>query len=133
MAKQFDRIEPSHREFIERQRIFFTASGTATSRVNVSPREASSFRVLGENEVAYLDLTGSGNETAAHLKAWGRLTIMMCAFEGWPTILRLYGRGRVLRRSSDAYARLLAAHFGAEPIGARQIVVLHVDTVQTSC
>jgi len=133
MAKHFGRIEPAHRDFIERQRIFFTASAAPASRVNLSPRDAASLRVLGENEVAYLDLTGSGNETAAHLRADGRVTIMMCAFEGPPMILRLFGRGRILRRGSEAYARLLAAQFGAEPVGARQIVVIDVDGVQTSC
>ena len=89
MAKFFDHIEPPLKEFIERQHIFFTASATADSRINLSPKGSDSFRVLGENAVAYLDQTGSGNEAAAHLRADGRLTIMFCAFEGPPMILRL--------------------------------------------
>jgi hypothetical protein len=134
MAKQFPRIAPAHRDFILRQRVFFTASAAAGARVNVSPRGIDALRVLGENEVVYLDRTGSGNETAAHLRADGRLTLMFCAFAGPPMILRLYGRGRILRRGSPAYANLLALAFDSvEPPGARQIVMLDVELVQTSC
>jgi hypothetical protein len=134
MAKQFPEISPALQEFIRRQRVFFTASAAATGRVNVSPRGADMLRVLGPNAVAYLDLTGSGNETAAHLRATGRLTLMFCAFEGAPMILRLYGAGRVLRRGGPDYAGLLAAEYGGtEPLGARQMVWLDIDLVQTSC
>src|SRR5580700_8082593 len=134
MSQMFSRIEPALQEFIERQRIFFTGSATADSRVNVSPKGSDSLRVIGPNAVAYLDQTGSGNEAAAHLKADGRLTIMFCAFEGPPNILRLYGRGEVLRRGSAAYDELLTSAFaGEEPIGARQMIRLHIDLVKTSC
>ncbi len=134
MAKQFPVIEEAHRAFIARQHVFFTASATATSRVNVSPRETACFRVLDERGVAYLDCTGSGSETSAHLRADGRLTIMFCAFSGPPLILRLYGRGEALRRGGADYAALLdGAYDGRETPGARQIVRLAVDLVQTSC
>ena len=134
MAKQFARIEAEHHDFILRQRVFFTASAAPDGRVNVSPREAGSLRLIGPNCVAYLDLTGSGSETAAHLRVTPRLTLMFCAFEGPPRILRLYGQGRSLRRGSAAYAELLAAHYAnEEPLGARQIVLIDVDLVQTSC
>jgi hypothetical protein len=134
MAKQFPEISPALREFILRQRVFFTASAAAAGRVNVSPRGTDLLRVLGPNAAVYLDLTGSGNETAAHLRATGRLTLMFCAFEGAPMILRLYGAGRVLRRGGPDYARLLAAEYGsAEPLGARQMIWLDIDLVQTSC
>lgn len=134
MAKQFSEIGPSHRDFILRQRVFFTGSAAAEGRVNVSPKDGAALRILDANRAAYLDCTGSGNETAAHLRATGRLTLMVCAFEGPPMILRLYGEGRVLKRGTPAYAALLAEAFdGAEPPGARQIVVLDVDLVQTSC
>jgi len=134
MAKRFARIEPAHHDFILRQRIFFVASAAPGSRVNVSPKGLDALRVLGPLQVAYLDRTGSGAETAAHLLADGRLTIMVCAFEGAPQILRLYGRGQALRRGSPAYAELLATAFpGEEPPGARQIVLMDVDLVQTSC
>ncbi|MGN6101189.1 MAG: pyridoxamine 5'-phosphate oxidase family protein, partial [Devosia sp.] len=91
-------------------------------------------RVLGPNRVCYLDLTGSGNETAAHSLADGRLTVMFCAFEGPPLILRLYGRSTVLARGTAAYDELLANRYsGHELLGSRQIVVLDFDLVQTSC
>jgi Pyridoxamine 5'-phosphate oxidase len=108
MAKQFIGIEPHHREFILQQRIFFTASAAAQGRVNVSPKDGAALRILNPNSVAYLDQTGSGNETAAHLRANGRLTIMFCAFAGAPMILRLYGQGKILSRGSLAYSELLA-------------------------
>jgi hypothetical protein len=134
MAKQFAEIGPSHRDFILRQRVFFTASAAAGSRINLSPKDGASLRVLGPDRVAYLDCTGSGNETSAHMLADGRLTIMVCAFEGPPMILRLYGRGHVVHRGSSEYASLLNAEFaGVEPAGARQFVVLDVELVQTSC
>ncbi|HEX3891316.1 MAG TPA: pyridoxamine 5'-phosphate oxidase family protein [Terracidiphilus sp.] len=134
MGKKFAALEPIHHDFIQKQQMFFVASATAESRVNVSPKDGASLRILDAQRVAYLDQTGSGNETAAHLRADGRLTLMFCALQGVPLILRLYGKGIVLARRSPAYAEMLASHFGnVEPPGARQIVVLHVDLVQTSC
>jgi len=134
MGKQFSSIEPAHREFIERQQIFFNASAASSGRVNVSPRDVAAMRVLDSKTVIYLDRTGSGNETAAHLLADGRLTLMFCAFEGTPLILRLYGRGRVVPRRSPEYNDLLASHYGGTEVpGARQIVRLDVESVQTSC
>ncbi len=134
MAQRFPSIEPQHRGFIARQQVFFTASAAATGHVNISPRGADALRVLGPNRVVYLDRTGSGNETAAHLLADGRLTVMLCAFDGPPLIMRLYGQGHTLRRDSADYAALLAAEYSnTEPLGARQMVVLEVELVQTSC
>lgn len=134
MAKQFPALDASLTAFIGRQHIFFAASAAASSRVNISPKDNKSLRVLGPNQVAYLDQTGSGNETSAHMLADGRMTIMFCAFQGPPLILRLYGKGRIWLRGSGEYARLLSESFDAvEPPGARQIVVLDFDLVQTSC
>jgi hypothetical protein len=134
MAKFFAAIDDRLREFIERQHIFFNASACAEGRVNLSPRDGAALRVVDANTVVYLDRTGSGNETAAHLKANGRLTLMFCAFEGPPLILRLYGRGRVVARGTEEYEALLAELFaGTEPLGVRQMVRLAVETVQTSC
>ena len=134
MAKQFERIEPAHAAFIAPAKIFFTASAAATGRVNVSPRGTDALRVLDPNAVAYLDETGSGNETAAHLRASGRLTIMFCGFENVPMILRLYGQGRSLPRGTPEYDALLATAFNnQEPPGARQIIRLDIEMVQTSC
>ena len=134
MAQQHPSISSAHRAFIEKQHIFFTASAAAEGPVNLSPKGLGGFRVLDENTVAYLDLTGSGNETAANLLADGRLTIMFCAFQGPPLILRLYGQGRVIGRADPEYRTLLDGSFGGEePAGARHIVVLNVELVQTSC
>ena len=134
MAKQFSSIDDRLRDFIARQHIFFTASAAANSRVNVSPRETLCLRILSPNTAIYLDRTGSGNETSAHMKADGRLTIMFCAMQGPPMILRLYGRGRIIHRSLPEYRELLHGHYaGDEPLGARQIVWLDIDLVQTSC
>jgi hypothetical protein len=134
LAKAFSVLEQSHRDFIARQHLFFVASAAATGHVNLSPKGLDSLRILGPTSVAYLDLTGSGNETAAHLLADGRLTLMFCAFDGAPLILRLYGKGKSLFRGSADYADLLASAFGGmEPLGARQIVRLEIERVQTSC
>lgn len=134
MAKRFPAIENAHKEFIERQHIFFVASAAREGRVNVSPKDAAALRVLSANRVAYLDQTGSGNETAAHIRADGRVTLMFCAFDGPPLILRLYGRGAVLTPGSAGYRQLLASAFsGEERPGLRQIVVLDIDLVITSC
>src|SRR5437868_10910045 len=114
MAKQFARIEDIHRNFITRQHIFFTASAAEDTRVNVSPRSTEALRLLDDLTAIYRDRTGSGNETAAHLKADGRLTIMFCAFDGPPVILRLYGRGRMVRGHSAVYLSLLEGCFGGD-------------------
>ena len=134
MAKQFPHLEPHHRRFIEAQHMFFTASAASTGHVNVTPRSSDMFRVLSDNAVMYLDRTGSGNETAAHLKADGRLTIMFCAVAGPPLIMRLYGKGRVIHRDSAEFSERLAKHFNNDaPLGARQMIHLDFDLVQTSC
>ncbi|WP_299139230.1 pyridoxamine 5'-phosphate oxidase family protein [uncultured Tateyamaria sp.] len=134
MAKQFPALDQAKRDFILRQHIFFTASATADSRINISPREIGALRILGDNTVAYLDRTGSGNETAAHMLADGRLTIMFCAVEGPPQIMRLYGRGTSVPWDSEAFTRIIADHYaGAAPLGTRQIMRLDFDLVQTSC
>ena len=134
MAKQYPALDESHRAFIRRQRLFFVASAAADAHVNVSPRGTDTLRIMGASIALYLDRTGSGNETAAHLRADGRLTLMFCAFDGPPMILRLYGRGRVIARRSRAYADLLTQVFaGQEPPGARQMVMQDIDLVQTSC
>ena len=134
MAKDYPALTEHLASFIARQHIFFVASAASGSRVNISPRSTELFRVLGDNAACYLDRTGSGNETSAHLLADGRMTIMFCAVDGPPLILRLYGRGNVIHRGTDRYAELLASLFdNREPLGARQIVWLDFDLVKTSC
>jgi hypothetical protein len=134
MAKQLPALTPVLREFIQRQKIFFVASAAPGARVNLSPKGNECLAVLSDNAVAYLDRTGSGNETAAHTKADGPLTFMFCAFEGPPVILRLYGQGTVLRRNGAEFRALLDQHFGGQSVpGCRQAIRLDFDLVQTSC
>ncbi len=131
MARFYPALEDRHRAFILAQKIFFTATGTGESRLNLSPKGMDSLRVLSDRRVAYLDLTGSGNETAAHLAHDGRMTMMWCSFDADPLILRLYGRGRAVRRQDREWSGL-RHHFATLP-GERQIIVLDVESVQTSC
>lgn len=132
MAEFTDTLTDKHIAFIEKQPVFFTATSAAEGRINLSPKGyADSFRILSGNRVAYLDLGGSGNETHAHLAADGRITIMFCAFDRTALILRLYGRGRAVL-PQDAEWDALAAQFTLLP-GTRQIFVIDVESVQTSC
>ena len=131
MSKFYTEITPELKEFIAEQQMFFTATAAATGRINLSPKGIDTFRYLDERTVAYLDLTGSGNETAALLKADGRMTIMFCSFAGKPWILRLYGQGEVVQLASDR-GRELHSLFGSIP-GERHIIELHVESAQTSC
>ncbi|OLV17505.1 pyridoxamine 5'-phosphate oxidase family protein [Deinococcus marmoris] len=131
MAKQFPAISPEHQAFIEKQPIFFVGTAAADGRVNVSPKGMDSLRVLGPNRVMWLNVTGSGNETAAHLLLLPRMTLMFCAFDGAPLILRLYGTARMVQPDQAEWADLYT-QFPALP-AARQIYLLDVDLVQTSC
>ncbi|NCO22714.1 MAG: pyridoxamine 5'-phosphate oxidase family protein [Rhodobacterales bacterium] len=134
MAKQFSTLSDGHRDFIARQQVFFTATASADSRINMSPREIGALRIVDGNTALYLDQTGSGMETAAHLRADGRMTIMLCSFAGPPLILRLFGRGDTLRHDRAEFAAMFAAHYGGDlPLGTRQIVRLTIDLVQSSC
>lgn len=126
-----DALTGKHREFIAKQAMFFVATAAAEGRINLSPKGYDAFRVLADNQVAYLDLGGSGNETHAHLTADGRITIMFCAFDRTALILRIYGRGRAVL-PQDAEWDALAAQFTLLP-GTRQIFLVDVDSVQTSC
>jgi hypothetical protein len=131
MAKFFSKLNADHIDFIQRQHLFFVATGTPSSRINLSPKGLDTFRIIDPKRVAYLDLTGSGNETAAHLHHDGRMTIMLCGFEGEPLILRLYGQGHsVVPRDADWEA--LITNFEPLP-GTRQIIEMTVESVQTSC
>jgi hypothetical protein len=133
MAKFFESILDVHKTFIEKQKIFFTASAPLTTdgHVNLSPKGIDSFRVLSPNKVAYMDIVGSGNETSAHLLENGRLTIMFCAFDGPPNILRLYGKGYTVLPGDPEWPEL--APLFTMHIATRQIIVSDVYTVQTSC
>jgi len=133
MAKVLPEIDAELAAWMAAQPLFFNATAplAADGHVNLSPRGLDTFRVLGPREVAWLDLTGSGNESAAHLAENGRVTVMFCAFDGPPRILRLYGRGTVILPGSPAWDSL-RPQFPDFP-GVRQIVHVAVERVQTSC
>ena len=131
MAKQYAEISDRLKQFIEAQKLFFVGTATADSRVNISPKGMDSLRVLDKNRVAWLNVTGSGNETSAHVQQNPRMTLMFAAFEGNPMILRLYGQAKVIHQK-DADWPTLVALFPPIP-GARQIFDMTIDLVQTSC
>jgi hypothetical protein len=131
MAKFYTELNEMLQEFIAEQHLFFTATAPTAGRLNLSPKGMDTFRCIDPKTVAYLDLTGSGNETAAHLTENGRMTLMFCSFAEKPLILRLYGYGQVIQPRHQAWTDFYPLF---EPIpGARQIIVLNIDSVQTSC
>jgi len=133
MGKIFETISAEYQAFIERQPMFFVASAplSGAGHVNLSPKGLDTLRIIDPGTVAYLDLTGSGNETAAHVTENGRLTLMFCAFEGNPKILRLYCRGRVVTRGMHEWEESVG-RFPGQP-GIRQVVIANVQSGQTSC
>ena len=126
-------ITPELSDFIRSQHVFFVATAPldADGHINLSPKGLDSFRVLDAHRVAYLDLTGSGNETSAHVSENGRITFMFCAFNGRPRILRLYGTGRTVLPGSEEWSELHPLF--TDILGARQIIVADITRVQTSC
>lgn len=131
MARFYDQLDEELAAWIPRQPVFFVATAAAAGRINLSPKGMDTLRVLDLSTVAWLDLTGSGNQTAVHLRHDGRLTMMLCSFDKAPRILRLYGRGEVLAPDDASFASAAAA-FPPLP-GVRQLIRLHVESVQTSC
>jgi hypothetical protein len=135
MGKCFDSLNPTLTKFVLRQPMFFVASAPsgASGHVNVSPKGlAGSLAVLDASTVAYLDLTGSGVETIAHLRDNGRVTLMFCAFDGPPLILRIYGRGATVMPGDEGFASL-RARFPDHRKAVRSVIVVDVDEVRTSC
>src|SRR3954470_2146185 len=133
MGKVYDGIDAGMKDFIGRQHVFFvgTAPHSTEGHLNVSPKGLDTFRILGPKSVAYLDLTGSGIETVAHIRENGRVTLMFCAFEGRPLIVRLYGSGRVVEPGDPEWDGLVSG-FPEYP-GARSVVVVDVERVADSC
>lgn len=131
MADFYDSITDRLRAFIEEQHIFFVGTAARDGRVNVSPKGLDSLRVLDPNRVAWLNLTGSGNETAAHLLDTNRMTLMFCSFDRKPWILRLYGTASEVQPDQAEWDEL-AGHFPDLP-GARQIFDVAIESAQTSC
>jgi hypothetical protein len=135
MAAVFDQLRDDHVAFIREQPMFFVASAPAgaAGHVNVSPKGGDTFRVIDARTVAYLDLTGSGAETIAHVRENGRLTIMFNSFGPKPLILRLFGRAEVLPVDSSASPSIAVDPPFPDEVGARSVIRLDVDRVQTSC
>lgn len=131
MGKQYTQLTDHLTDFITRQKIFFVGTAAADGRVNVSPKGMDTLRVVSANRVVWLNLTGSGNETAAHLREQSRITLMFCAFEGDPLILRLYGHARALHPRDPEWSTLLPLFPNLN--GSRQLVDVAIDLVQTSC
>ena len=131
MAEQFASLSEDLRQWIEQQHIFFVATAAPDGRINLSPKGQSSLKITNSNELLWLNLTGSGNETAAHLLESNRMTLMWCAFEGPPRILRIYGQATTIHPRDQAWSdcvQVLPA-----PVGARQYYRVNFDLVQTSC
>jgi hypothetical protein len=131
MGQRYSELSQELIQFIWKQQMFFVATAPADGYVNLSPKGLDSLRVLDPHTVAWLNVTGSGNESAAHVLENGRMTIMFCAFEGKPMILRLYGQARVVHQRDAEWDALFAPFDGLA--GARQIFVLNIELVQTSC
>ncbi len=131
MGQRYSEIPSKMIPFIQAQKLFFVATAAPDGLVNVSPKGMDSLRVMDNQRVLWLNVTGSGNETAAHVAELPRMTLMFCAFEGNPMILRLYGTARVIHQY-DAEWEGLYTLFNPM-LGARQIFDLSIDLVQTSC
>ena len=131
MAEQFEKLDDKQKAFIRQQHLYFVGTAGAQGFVNVSPKGMDSFRILDDTTVAWLNLTGSGNETAAHVLENGRMTVMFCSFDKQPQIMRLYGQAIAVHPRDERWGEL----FGLFPEhkGARQVFILDVELVQTSC
>ncbi len=131
MGKRYKVLEEEHIEFIKQQHIFFVGTAGGEGTVNVSPKGVDTLRVINENKVVWLNLTGSGNETSTHVQENGRMTIMFCSFAKQPLILRLYGKSAVIHPRDNKWKELSSLF--DEHVGARQFFQLNIELVQTSC
>jgi hypothetical protein len=131
VGERFLEISDRHKKFIQKQKVFFVATATEDSYINISPKGMDCFRVIGPKNVIWLNATGSGNETAAHILENSRMTIMFAAFEGLPMILRLYGKAKAIHKNDEEWNSLIT-YFNDIP-SARQIFNLSVELVQKSC
>ena len=133
MGRSYEMLDERLTQFLRRQHVFFVATAplAADGMINLSPKGLDTFDVLDEHRVAYLDLTGSGVETIAHLRENGRIVVMFCAFEGPPRIVRLHGRGRVVRPEDPGFDAL-AGRFTPRP-GVRSVVEIEVTRIADSC
>lgn len=131
MGKRYSELQTDQTAFIAEQHLFFVATAPVQGRVNLSPKGMDALRVIAPNRILWLNLTGSGNETAAHLAHDPRMTLMWCGFEKRPLILRAYGTARAIHRNDPGWIAL-AAKLPDQP-GARQIMDVTIDLVLSSC
>lgn len=131
MSDRYDALTDQHIEFIKNQHLFFVGTAAADGFINVSPKGMDSFRVIDNSHVVWLNLTGSGNETAAHILENGRMTVMFCSFDKQPLILRMYGQAEVLHTRDGGWSDL--AKLFPDYVSARQLFSLKIDLVQGSC
>ena len=131
MSEKFEELSEKHIEFIQNQHIFFVGTADTEGFVNVSPKGMDSFRVVDNRKILWLNLTGSGNESAAHVLAQSRMTIMFCSFDKQPLILRLYGDAKVIHPRDKSWDDLNSLF--PDYVSARQIFELDLELVQTSC
>ncbi|KFI12332.1 pyridoxamine 5'-phosphate oxidase family protein [Vibrio coralliilyticus] len=131
MGKQFSELSDKHIAFIEQQKLYFVGTAADRGSVNLSPKGGDSLRVISSTQIAWLNLTGSGNESAAHVLNNPRMTLMFCAFEGAPLILRAYGQASVLHNKDVEWKKYVSLF--PESAAARQIFILDINMVQSSC
>ena len=131
MGKQFSELSDKHIAFIEQQKLYFVGTAADSGSVNLSPKGGDSLRVISPTQIAWLNLTGSGNESAAHVLNNQRMTLMFCAFEGAPLILRAYGQASVLHNKDAEWKKYVSLF--PESVAARQIFILDINMVQSSC
>ncbi|ARU56425.1 pyridoxamine 5'-phosphate oxidase [Oleiphilus messinensis] len=131
MGQQYSELSEKHITFISRQKVFFVGTATGDSRVNISPKGMDSLKIIDDKCLVWLNVTGSGNETAAHVQVDPRMTIMFTAFEGNPMILRIYGTAEAIHQNDENWDELYSL-FNPLP-GARQIFKVSIEMVQTSC
>ncbi|NRF25693.1 pyridoxamine 5'-phosphate oxidase family protein [Vibrio coralliilyticus] len=131
MGKQFSELSDKHIAFIDQQKLYFVGTAADSGSVNLSPKGGDSLRVISPTQIAWLNLTGSGNESAAHVLNNPRMTLMFCAFEGAPLILRAYGQASVLHNKDAEWKKYVSLF--PESVAARQIFILDINMVQSSC
>jgi hypothetical protein len=131
MGNQLKKLNLALKNFIKNQKIFFVGTARTSGTVNVSPKGMDTFKIVNNNKIVWLNLTGSGNETAAHLLENNRMTIMFCSFEKTPLILRLYGKAQIYHENDRIYDEQIVLY--KDFTGARQIIEMEINLVQTSC
>ncbi len=131
MGKLLSQLDDASVKFISEQKVFFVATAPAEGRINLSPKGIDTFKVLNTKRAVWLNLTGSGNETAAHLLENNRITVMFCAFEGKPNILRIYGHANSVYPGDPSWNELIRLF--PELPGTRQLIDIHIDHIQNSC